>query len=158
MSNILVNEIPEAADFSSRVQANVTNELPLILASEVIAEFEKRCGAGQQYTTFPNRISDDEKQKLTDKGWIVTENTIQSFYRNGAPDLYIGFQVALNEKAAEEALAINPKPDIQVMTTDILKTLIAHPGCIACVMETGAFYTFGTDGKWYATDGSGALS
>lgn len=109
MSNILINEIEPAADYARRVNASLVPELKPILANEVIAEFEKRCANGMQYTTFPNTIDDDEKAKLTAKGYIVTENTISSENRHGAPDLYIGFQVALNNTAANQAMVISQK-------------------------------------------------
>lgn len=113
MSNILINDIEPAADYNKRVQASLTPELQPILASEVIAEFQKRCGNGMQYTTFPNTISDEEKAKLTAKGYIVTENTISKNNRDGANDLYIGFQVALNSTAASghRPMVISEKED-----------------------------------------------
>lgn len=95
-----------ASDYNQRVQESLQNELPYILASEVVDEFQKRCSNGMQYTTFPNRISDLEKQKLIDLGYIVTENTVESQYRYGAPDLYIGFQVALNQTATAKSMQI----------------------------------------------------
>ena len=91
---------PSAEDYSNRLNAYYHPELPYILANEVLNELEKRCGAGQQYTTFPNRITDDEKAKVEAKGYTITENTIESKNRDGAGDLYIGFQVALNATAA----------------------------------------------------------
>lgn len=106
MSNILYNTIESATDYSARVQSNLQPDMPYILASEVMAEFEKRTGSGQQYTTFPNRISDGEKAKLTAAGYKVTENTIISKNLGGAPDMYIGFQVALNETASAEDYAM----------------------------------------------------
>lgn len=107
MSDILYNTIERATDFSARIQAQFNQTLPRILASEVMAELEQRCGSGQQYTTFPNTISDAEKAKLEAAGYIVTENTIDSQYRDGCGDTYIGFQVALNETAAEKAMIIS---------------------------------------------------
>jgi hypothetical protein len=107
MSNILYNTIEPAANFNARIQAQFPTNLPKILASEVMSEMETRCGSGQQYTTFPNTISDDEKAKLTAEGYIITENTIDSEYRDGCGDTYIGFQVALNETAAEKAMVIS---------------------------------------------------
>ena len=95
-----------ASDYTQRVQESLQKELPYILASEVVDEFQKRCSNGMQYTTFPNRISDLEKQKLIDLGYIVTENTVESQYRYGAPDLYIGFQVALNQTATAKSMQI----------------------------------------------------
>lgn len=91
---------PTAEEYSTRVQLNYTPDQHEILAEEVLAECEKRLGAGKQYTTFPNRITDEEKAKVEAKGYIVTRNTIESKNRDGAGDLYIGFQVALNETAA----------------------------------------------------------
>lgn len=65
---------------------------------------KKRCGAGQQYTTFSEQISDEEKAKVEAKGYTVTRNYVQSKNRDGAPasdnGMYIGFQVALNATAA----------------------------------------------------------
>lgn len=86
-------------------------ELKPILASEVINEFEKRCSNGMQYTTFPNTISSEEKAKLTALGYIVTENTVPSDVRYGQGDLYIGFQVALNSRAADESMQVNPNTE-----------------------------------------------
>lgn len=106
MSNILYNTIEPATEYSARIQSNLQPDMPYILASEVMAEFEKRTGSGQQYTTFPNRISDAEKAKLTAAGYKVTENTIVSKNLGGAPDMYIGFQVALNETASAEDYAM----------------------------------------------------
>lgn len=91
--------IPASA-LARRIEVGLQNELSYILASEVITEVEKRCANGMQYTTFPNKISDAEKQKLVDAGYKIIENTVQSKYRDGASDLYIGFQVALNATAA----------------------------------------------------------
>ena len=107
MSNILYNTIEPAANFNARIQAQFPTNLPKILASEVMSEMETRCGSGQQYTTFPNTISDAEKAKLEAAGYIVTENTVESQYRDGCGDTYIGFQVALNETAAEKAMIIS---------------------------------------------------
>lgn len=106
MSDIRVGQIEPAAEYNQRIQEALSNDLPYILASEVVVEFQKRCANGMQYTTFPNRITDLEKQKLTDAGYIVTENTVHSQYRYGAPDLYIGFQVALNQTATKKAMQI----------------------------------------------------
>ena len=99
--SVRTTEHPTAKQFSQRVQGYYDLELPYINATEVLSELEKRCGAGQQYTTFPNRITDKEKAKVTAKGYTITENTIHSENRDGAPDMYIGFQVALNATAAE---------------------------------------------------------
>lgn len=107
MSNVLINSIENASDQNYRIQSEVVPGFTDILASEVIAEFQKRCGNGMQYTTFPNTISDEEKSKLSDAGYIVTENTIKSENRDGAGDMYIGFQVAMNEKAAEKSMVIS---------------------------------------------------
>ena len=98
-----------AEGYDAIVQANLTPNQPAILASEVMAEFEKRCGSGQQYCTFPNTISDEEKAKLEAANYIVTRNTIDSENMDGADSRYIGFQVALNETAAEKALVIGQK-------------------------------------------------
>lgn len=100
MSDVLYNEIEPAANLSQRVQAYYTPNMPYITAAEVMAELDKRLGDGKQYTTFPNKIRDAEKAKLTAEGYVVTENTIDSENRDGAGDLYIGFQVALNATAA----------------------------------------------------------
>lgn len=105
--SVRTTEHPTAKQFSQRVQGYYDLELPYINATEVLSELEKRCGAGQQYTTFPNRITDKEKAKVTAKGYIVTENTIHSENRDGAPDMYIGFQVALNPTAATEPRPMN---------------------------------------------------
>lgn len=107
MSDILYNTIEPAANFNARIQAQFPTNLPKILASEVMSEIQTRCSSGQQYTTFPNTISDDEKAKLESAGYIITENTIDSQYRDGCGDTYIGFQVALNETAAEKAMIIS---------------------------------------------------
>lgn len=113
MADILINEIEPAADFNARTQASLTPELMPILASEVISEFQKRCGNGMQYTTFPNTISAEEKAKLTAKGYVVTENTVHTNNRDGAGDMYIGFQVALNATAASghRPMVISEKED-----------------------------------------------
>ena len=105
----MVNEIPTANDMSKIIESSqLVQSLKPITATEVIEEFQKRCSNGMQYTTFPNTISEAEKSKLTDKGYIVTENTISSDVRYGAGDLYIGFQVALNTRASEEHMQITP--------------------------------------------------
>lgn len=106
MSGVLYGSLLESTQFQRQVQASLVEELDYILASEVVAAIRDRCANGMQYTTFPNRITDLEKQKLTDAGYIVTENTVHSQYRDGAPDLYIGFQVALNQTATKKAMAI----------------------------------------------------
>lgn len=92
--------IESATDYSRRVQAGLAVPLKYITAEEVLTEFSKRCGNGMQYTTFPNEITDEEIAKIEDAGYTVTKNTISSANRDGAPDLYIGFQVALNATAA----------------------------------------------------------
>lgn len=105
--SVLNNNHPTAEQFSKAVQAYYNLELPYILASEVLSEVEKRCGSGQQYTTFPNRIKAAEKAKVEAKGYIITENTVHAENRDGAPDMYIGFQVALNPTAATEPRPMN---------------------------------------------------
>lgn len=100
--NVRTTNHPSAIEYSAQVQAGLQPNMPEILATEVLAEVEKRCGDGQQYCTFPNHISADEKAKVEAKGYTVTENTILSKNLGGAPDMYIGFQVALNATAATE--------------------------------------------------------
>lgn len=102
MADIILNPdaYPSATEYSDRLDKYYNPPLPFILANEVLSEVVKRCGGGKQYTTFPNRISDEEKAKVEAKGYIITENTIESKNRDGAGDLYIGFQVALNATAA----------------------------------------------------------
>ena len=109
MSDLLITEIPTADAMSKNIQAN-TLQAPLtpITALEVIEALDFRCGNGMQYTTFPNTITEEEEKKLTEKGYIVTKNTVPSEDRYGAPELYIGFQVALNNRAAQEAMQITP--------------------------------------------------
>lgn len=92
--------ICSAAEYSRVVQNSVTPPLKYIKAEEVFTEFSKRCGNGMQYTTFPYLIEDAEVAKLEAKGYTVTKNTVSSANRDGAGDLYIGFQVALNKIAA----------------------------------------------------------
>lgn len=106
MSGIRTGALEPASEYNRRIQISLENDLPYILASEVVSEFQQRCSNGMQYTTFPNRISELEKQKLTAAGYFVTENTVESKYRYGAPDLYIGFQVALNSTAVSKAMQI----------------------------------------------------
>ena len=106
MPDILISEIPEASTFAAGINQIYDNPLPPILATEVFAELAKRCANGMQYTTFPNTISDEEKAKLEDAGYIVTRNTVPSDPRYGQGDLYIGFQVALTSRASEEAMQI----------------------------------------------------
>ena len=105
----MVNEIPTAENMSKRIESNqLVQSLKPITAMEVIEEFQRRCSNGMQYTTFSNTISETEKSKLTNKGYVITENTIPSDVRYGAGDLYIGFQVALSARAAEEHMQITP--------------------------------------------------
>lgn len=109
MSNISITEIPKAVEVAKQIQdSQLVKPLPFITASEVVSEFESRCANGMQYTTFPNRLSETEKLKLTSKGFLITENTVPSTVRYGAGDLYIGFQVALNNRATEEHMQITP--------------------------------------------------
>lgn len=101
---IMTENHPMAEDYANRVAAYYTPNQPHIKATEVLDEVEKRCGAGQQYTTFSEQISDEEKAKVEAKGYTVTRNYVQSKNRDGAPasedGMYIGFQVALNATAA----------------------------------------------------------
>lgn len=109
MSNILRNPIPEVTTTSAGLAAGLgVTPLPFINASTVIDEVIKRCGNGMQYTTFPNQITPLEKAKLTAAGYSVTENTVTSDERHGAEDLYIGFQVALNQTAASASMQMLP--------------------------------------------------
>ena len=93
-----------AEEYANQRAAYYTPNQPFIKATEVLEETEKRCGAGQQYTTFSEQISDEEKAKVEAKGYTVTRNYVQSRNRDGAPasddGMYIGFQVALNAIAA----------------------------------------------------------
>ena len=93
-----------ATEYSNQRAAYYTPNQHFIKATEVLEETEKRCGAGQQYTTFSEQISDEEKAKVEAKGYTVTRNYVQSKNRDGAPasdkGMYIGFQVALNAIAA----------------------------------------------------------
>lgn len=103
---IMTENHPQADDYANRVASYYTPNQPYIKATEVLWETEQRCGAGQQYTTFCERITDEEKAKVEAKGYTVTRNYVQSENRDGAPDsdeegMYIGFQVALNATAAE---------------------------------------------------------
>lgn len=84
-------------------------EQPFIKATEVLEEVEKRLRDGKQYTTFPNKISDEEKAKVEAKGYYVTRNYIHNENRDGAEpaELYIGFQVALTEEAANKSMIIS---------------------------------------------------
>lgn len=92
--------IENAADYSARIQAGLVPPLKYITAEQIFTEFSKRCANGMQYTTFPNEITDEEIAKLEAKNFVVTKNTVHSANRDGAPDLYIGFQVALSAAAA----------------------------------------------------------
>ena len=93
-----------ATEYANQRAAYYTPNQPFIKATEVLEETEKRCGAGQQYTTFSEQISDEEKAKVEAKGYTITRNYVQSKNRDGAPasdnGMYIGFQVALNAIAA----------------------------------------------------------
>ena len=109
MSNILLNDPETASAYIKRIQSELKTPLKPILASQVIAEVQKRCSNGLQYTTFPNTITAVEKSKLISLGYIVTENTISTDNRDGAGDMYIGFQVALNDKAVDKAMNISQK-------------------------------------------------
>lgn len=109
MADIYTDDgILKASAMSTRIAAGNTFHLPFISAVEVVQEFEKRCANGMQYTTFPNQLSDTEKAKLEEAGYIITGNTVPSNVRYGAGDLYIGFQVALNSRAAQETMQITP--------------------------------------------------
>jgi len=108
MADIYSDGLLTAAAVSSRQAAANTFTLPFISAREVVTELEKRCANGMQYTTFPCQISDIEKSRLESAGYIVTRNTVPSDVRYGAGPLYIGIQVALNLRAAEECMQITP--------------------------------------------------
>lgn len=97
------------SEYNQRVNAYYTPNQPFITAEEVLTEIELRCSSGQQYTTFPNQITDEEKALIEAKNYIVTRNYIDSENRDGAePEkLYIGFQVALTEDAIENAMVIS---------------------------------------------------
>lgn len=97
------------SEYNQRVNAYYTPNQPFITAEEVLTEIELRCSSGQQYTTFPNQITDEEKALIEAKDYIVTRNYIDSENRDGAePEkLYIGFQVALTEDATENAMVIS---------------------------------------------------
>ena len=88
-------------------------ELPFIKATEVLQELQVRCGGGQQYTTFPNQITDEEKDLVESKGYFVTRNYIDSENRDGAEPakLYIGFQVALTQEAQDKAMVISQREE-----------------------------------------------
>lgn len=96
----LTDKYPNAEELNLQVQSYYTPYQPYILATEVLEELEKRLGSGKQYTTFPNKISDEEKAKVEAAGYIVTRNTINAKNLDGSGDMYIGFQVAVNETAA----------------------------------------------------------
>jgi len=100
---IMTTAHPRASEYEARVRSYYTPSQPHILATEVLDEVEKRCGAGQQYTTFPNMITDEEKAKVEALGYKITRNYIDTENRDGASPtkLYIGFQVALNAEAAK---------------------------------------------------------
>lgn len=97
------------SEYNQRVNAYYTPNQSFITAEEVLTEIELRCSSGQQYTTFPNQITDEEKALIEAKNYIVTRNYIDSENRDGAePEkLYIGFQVALTEDATDNALIIS---------------------------------------------------
>lgn len=101
---IMTENHMSATEYANQRAAYYTPNQPFIKATEVLEETEKRCGAGQQYTTFCEQISDEEKAKVEAKGYIVTRNYVQSKNRDGAPSsdkgMYVGFQVALNAIAA----------------------------------------------------------
>ncbi len=101
---IMTENHMSASEYANQRAAYYTPNQPFIKATEVLEETEKRCGAGQQYTTFSEQISDEEKAKVEAKGYIVTRNYVQSKNRDGAPasdnGMYVGFQVALNAIAA----------------------------------------------------------
>lgn len=125
--------IPTAAQLNAQVTAYYTPNMPYILAAEVFEEIDKRCGAGQQYTTFPNMISDAEKAKIEARGYTVTKNTIESKNRDGGGDLYIGFQVAMNETAASghRPMQISQEEDNGIVggntyTKDEIDALLSH--------------------------------
>lgn len=104
MSDIYNPRITPADDYTDYQNELQANTLPPITATEVFHELGRRCANGMQYTTFPNTITDDEKAKLEDKGYIVTRNYVPTGDRYGQGKLYIGIQVALNQKAAEKAM------------------------------------------------------
>lgn len=100
---IMTENHMSATEYANQRAAYYTPNQPFIKATEVLEETEKRCGAGQQYTTFCEQISDEEKAKVEAKGYIVTRNYVQSKNRDGAlpsDGMYVGFQVALNSIAA----------------------------------------------------------
>lgn len=106
MSDIYNPQITPADDYTDYQNELQANTLPPITATEAFHELERRCANGMQYTTFPNTITDEEKAKLEDKGYIVTRNYVPTDDRYGQGNLYIGIQVALNQRAAEEAMQI----------------------------------------------------
>lgn len=101
---IMTENQMSATEYANQRAAYYTANQPFIKATEVLEETEKRCGAGQQYTTFSEQISDAEKAKVEAKGYTVTRNYVQSKNRDGAPSaeegMYIGFQVAMTATAA----------------------------------------------------------
>lgn len=101
---IMTENHMSATEYANQRAAYYTPNQPFVKATEVLEETEKRCSAGQQYTTFSEQISDEEKAKVEAKGYMVTRNYVQSKNRDGAPSsdngMYIGFQVALNAIAA----------------------------------------------------------
>lgn len=101
---IMTENHMSATEYANQRAAYNTPNQPFIKATEVLEVTEKCCAAGQQYTTFSEQISDEEKAKVEEKGYIVTRNYVQSKNRDGAPSsddgMYIGFQVALNAIAA----------------------------------------------------------
>lgn len=105
----ITDKYPTASEYSAQVHAYFGSKLPRITAREVLNELPKRCGAGQQYTTFPNEISDADIAILEGEGLVVTRNTVHSENRDGDSDMYIGFQVALNELAVAKAMVISEK-------------------------------------------------
>ena len=102
--NIRTTNHPSATEYDAQVQAYFQPAMPDILATDVLAEVEKRCGGGQQYCTFPNDISDAEKAKVEAKGYTVTKNYIdgKNLGRAEGEQYYIGFQVAMNDTVTDE--------------------------------------------------------
>lgn len=56
-----------ATEYANQRAAYYTPNQPFIKATEVLEETEKRCGAGQQYTTFQSRFPMRRKQRLKRK-------------------------------------------------------------------------------------------
>lgn len=102
--NIRTTNHPSATEHDAQVQAYLQSSMPNILATEVLAEVERRSGSGQQYCTFPNSISDVEKAKVEAKGYTVTKNYIdgKNLGRTAGEQYYIGFQVAMNSTVTAE--------------------------------------------------------